>query len=1046
MGRARVTPVRRQYLELKARYPDAILLFRLGDFYETFDDDAKLVAAELDIVLTSKPMGGGLRSPLAGVPVRSVDQHLARLVARGHRVAICEQLEQPSAARKLVRRGVVRVVSPGTALEPALLEAGRASACAAVWVERPRRGRSEWRAGVASAEISTGACYLAELGSGPALDGAEAQAELWRLVDEQLARMGARELLVPEIGGDGGAPAEVPEALERESGLALSRRPAHEFGAERAARAVARQFGAPAEAFALEPDAPELRALGALLDYLRRAVPDGERDESEATDRPAAPAEADGAERAGGNGGQSGQGGLRHLSAPVRLDAGARLEWDRATGRALAIVEGEPDAGGADTLVGVIDRCATAPGRRLLREALAAPLLDPERIARRLDRVEALIARPALRRALAARLRGIGDLERLLGRACSALASPRELAALAGGLGEAEALAQMIATALPSESGSVLEADPSAEAEARAEPETDAAAAETALRSLAARLAPLPDPAARLGAALAKEPAAEYGAGVVRAGVDAAVDAARARAHGCRERLAELETTLREETGIDSLTLGYHRSFGYLIELTRSRAGLAPERWERRQSLRDRERFSEPRLRAIAGELEEAEAELREAERDCVERLREDLTAEAELVRERAGAVARLDVACSLAAVAAERAWTRPELDHSGELAIEGGRHPIVEARAAPGGFVPNDLHLAADGLRAPQLLLVSGPNMAGKSTYLRQTALIAVLAQAGSFVPAARARVGLVDRIFARVGAHDELARGRSTFMVEMLETARLLHGAGERSLVLLDEVGRGTSTWDGMAIARAVVEELAGAGDEPGSARRGPRTLFATHFHELTALAGTLDRVRNAAVQVEQAESGELVFPYRVRSGAADRSYGVQVASQAGLPRRVIERAEALLEELERPGGPARAGAGAGGPDPGVQARSAVPADSADPAQAASGYAAPQLMLMPPLHPILADLADLDVDGLTPLEAISALYALRDQAQLELRDQAQLELREQGRDDTSEQGRRDMREQGRLEVGQPGQLDETFAGRVERYGPLAGVAEAGS
>lgn len=1060
MGRARVTPVRRQYLELKARYPDAILLFRLGDFYETFDEDAKLVAAELDIVLTSKPMGGGLRSPLAGVPVRSVDQHLARLVARGHRVAICEQLEQPSAARKLVRRGVVRVVSPGTALEPALLEAGRASACAAVWVERPRRGRSEWRAGVASAEISTGACYLAELGSGPALDGAEAQAELWRLVDEQLARMGARELLVPETGGDGGASLEGLEALERESGLALSRRPAHEFGAERAARAVARQFGAPAEAFALEPDAPELRALGALLEYLRRAVPDGERDESAATDRPAAPAEADGAERAGGQGGQSGQGGqggLRHLSAPVRLDAGARLEWDRATGRALAIVEGEPDAGGADTLVGVIDRCATAPGRRRLREALAAPLLDPERIARRLDRVEALIARPALRRALAARLRGIGDLERLLGRACSALASPRELAALAGGLGEAEALAQMIATALPVESGSVREADPSAEAEARAEPETDAAAAETALRSLAARLAPLPEPAARLGAALAEEPAAEYGSGVVRAGVDAAVDEARARAHGCRERLAELETTLREETGIDSLTLGYHRSFGYLIELTRSRAGLAPERWERRQSLRDRERFSEPRLRAIAGELEEAEAELREAERDCVERLRDDLAAEAELVRERAGAVARLDVACSLAAVAAERAWTRPELDHSGELAIEGGRHPIVEARAAPGGFVPNDLHLAADGLRAPQLLLVSGPNMAGKSTYLRQTALIAVLAQAGSFVPAARARVGLVDRIFARVGAHDELARGRSTFMVEMLETARLLHGAGERSLVLLDEVGRGTSTWDGMAIARAVVEELAGAGDEPGSARRGPRTLFATHFHELTALAGTLDRVRNAAVQVEQAESGELVFPYRVRPGAADRSYGVQVASQAGLPRRVIERAEALLEELERPGGPGRAAAGAGGPDPGVQDDTADAADasgSADPGQAASGYTAPQLMLMPPPHPILADLADLDVDGLTPLEAISALYALRDQAQLELRDQAQLELREQGRrdmreqgrHDTSEQGRRDKREQGRLEVGKPGQLDETFTGRIERYGPLAGVAEAGS
>ncbi len=1068
MGRARVTPVRRQYLELKARYPDAILLFRLGDFYETFDEDAKLVAAELDIVLTSKPMGGGLRSPLAGVPVRSVEPHLARLVARGHRVAICEQLEQPSAARKLVRRGVVRVVSPGTALEPALLEAGRASACAAVWVERPRRGRAQsrgqspgqspgrWRAGVASVEISTGACYLAALEAAPAPGGAEAHAELWRLVDEQLARMGARELLLPERGGHGDDAGTPPEALERESGLALSRRPAHEFGRERAARAVVRQFGAPAEAFGLEPDAPELRALGALLEYLRRALPAGGTGESDVPAEPDASDAADGAGEAGTEDGagkagaeagagkagtedgagkaalEAGAGGLRHLSRPVRLDAGARLEWDRATGRALAIVEGEPDAGGADTLVGVVDRCGTAPGRRRLREALAAPLLDAERIARRLDRVEALVARPALRRALAARLRGIGDLERLLGRTCSALASPRELAALAAGLGEAEELARMIMAALPTEARSPAESGSEpADAPAADAPYSAAGGeVEAALASVAARLGPVPEPARRLGEALAEEPAAEYGAGVVRAGADAAVDAARARAHGCRERLAELETALRAETGIDSLTLAYHRSFGYLIELTRSRAGLAPASWERRQSLRDRERFSEPRLRAIAGELEEAEADLREAERNCVERLREALAAQAEPVRERAGAVARLDAACSLAAVAAERAWTRPELDHSGDLAIEGGRHPIVEARAAPGGFVPNDLHLAADGLRAPQLLMVSGPNMAGKSTYLRQAALIAVLAQAGSFVPAARARVGLVDRVFARVGAHDELARGRSTFMVEMLETARLLHGAGERSLVLLDEVGRGTSTWDGMAIARAVIEELVGAGREPGPARRGPRTLFATHFHELTALAGTLDRVRNAAVQVEQAESGELVFPYRVRAGAADRSYGVQVASQAGLPRRVIERAQALLEQFERSGGSQPAAASSGAPERAEWAELAELAASSGPERPPAAAAAPQLMLMPPAHPILADLADLDVDGLTPLEAISALYALRDQAQLEMRDQAQLA--------GSGQAQLDGREQA--------QLDGALNGRIERYGPLAGVAEAGS
>ncbi|MYE01039.1 MAG: DNA mismatch repair protein MutS, partial [Alphaproteobacteria bacterium] len=457
----------------------------------------------------------------------------------------------------------------------------------------------------------------------------------------------------------------------------------------------------------------------------------------------------------------------------------------------------------------------------------------------------------------------------------------------------------------------------------------------------------------------------------VRAGVDAEVDRERAAAAAAREQLAALEQALREETGIVSLRIGYQRSFGYQIELTRSQAARAPEDWERRQSLRDRERFTEPRLGRIAEALDAAEERLEEAERACVERLRLNLVAEAEAVRSRTGALARLDAATALAGVAAERAWNRPRLEHSGELEIEGGRHPIVEAAAAQGAFVPNDLRLADDGRRAPQLLLVTGPNMAGKSTYLRQAALIVILAQMGSYVPAERARVGLVDRIFARVGAHDELARGRSTFMVEMLETARLLHGATDRSLLLLDEIGRGTSTWDGLAIAQAVAEALAGgelaAGSGPRSRRseRGPRTLFATHFHELTALAGRLPRVANAAVQVDERDGGRIEFLYRVAPGAADRSYGVQVAAQAGLPGEVVVRARHLLEELER-----------------------RPAATSASEPARNGPVPPQLMLMPPAaHPILHDLAALDVDGITPLEAISALYALRDQAQSELR-----------------------------------------------------------
>ncbi len=893
-----VTPVRRQYLDLKARYPDAILLFRLGDFYETFDEDAKLLADELDIALTSKPMGGGLRSPLAGVPVRSVEQHLTRLIERGHRVAICEQLEHPHASRGLVKRGVVRVVSPGTALEPSLLEAGEASACAAVLLRRSRRAM---QLGVAAADITTGACHLAELG------GAADQADtLWRQAADLLERLGARELLLPEDGE--------PAALH----LPVTRRPQFEFRADQAERMLQAQYGAPAAAFGLDQDSVALGAVGALLSYLRVALPDPETS-------------------AGQGRGEM----LRHLSRPRWFEAEAHLQWDQATQRALAVSTAGPieaRGSGPRTLLEVVDRCGSAPGRRWLRTAVLSPLLDLERIGRRLDRVEGLVRRPALRRGLAARLRGSADIERLFGRAASGLALPLELATLARGLLSAAELSAMLREAAIEEDG--------------------------ALCALVERLEPVPEAAERMSQALEERPAAEFGRGVVRPGVDAEIDRQRVVLEQARERLLRLESELQAETGIAGLRVGYHRTFGYHIELNRSQSRHAPETWERRQSLRDRERFSEPRLRAIEQQLETAEDRLAEAEQACVERLRQALVAEAESVQRIAGALARLDAACALATVAAEQAWTRPALDHTGALEIEGGRHPIVEAASAQGAFVPNDLRLADDGLQAPQLLLVTGPNMAGKSTYLRQSALIVILAQAGSFVPAERARIGLVDRIFARVGAHDDLAAGRSTFMVEMLETARLLHGATARSLVLLDEIGRGTSTWDGLAIAQAVAESLAG-GCQSDRAERGPRTLFATHFHELTSLSGSLSRVANSAVQVEETAEGQIEFLYRIAPGAADRSYGVHVAAQAGLPIEVIERARRLLDELEqRPSAPAE-----------ILSAPVTPQS-------------PQLMLMPPPgHPMLRDLADLDVDGITPLEAISALYALRDQARSELR-----------------------------------------------------------
>ena len=986
----------------------------------------------LDIALTSKPMGGGLRSPLAGVPVRSVEQHLAKLVARGHRVAICEQLESPRASKGLVKRGVVRVVSPGTALEPSLLEAGQASACAALRIVRQRR---ELYLGIATADVTTGAVHLSEI-----REPADAVDELWRRGLDQLAQLGVREALWPDdepVALDAGALDEgtpVEGALNDGAlndgalndgalndgalnggalndgalnggalgELTLTRRPSHEFRRERAERALLRQYGAPAAAFGLDQHPAALEAAGALLEYLWTALPEPESDTSEDTTKDDATVPendwADQTERT-----DAGAGTLRQLSPPRWFQAEAYLQWDAATQRALAIAERGPeqtDGSGPRTLLAVLDRCGSALGRRWLRSALTAPLLDLERAERRLDRVAALVRRPALRRALAQRLRGSPDIERQFARAASGLALPSELAALARGLSAAAALARLIEDATADEP-------------------------DCALVGLAERLGPAPEAAGRLADALSEQPPSEYGRGVLRPGADAESDRWRAALEQLRGRLLALESDLREETGIGSLRVGYHRTFGYHIELTRSQSNRAPESWERRQSLRDRERYSESRLRELERELTEAEAGLAEAERACTEQLRRALIEEAEIVRRTAGAVARLDAACSLATVAAERAWTRPTLEYSGELEIIGGRHPIVEATASAGAFVPNDLQLADDGLRAPQLLLVTGPNMAGKSTYLRQTALIVILAQAGSFVPAERARIGLVDRIFARVGAHDDLAAGRSTFMVEMLETARLLHGATDRSLILLDEIGRGTSTWDGLAIAQSVAESLAGGpladhtdhADHVGAAsatgaagaagpssrtqrpqrpqrpQRGPRTLFATHFHELTALAGQLPRVANAAVQVAESDSGMIEFLYRIAPGAADRSYGVQVAAQAGLPAGVVERARLLLQWLEQGGpttGPTRGPAEAREPQHGSAGPESLPTGTNIGAvQSVTPQAgAPQLMLMPPpAHPILHDLADLDIDGITPLEAISALYALRDQAHSELR-----------------------------------------------------------
>ena len=798
---------------------------------------------------------------------------------------------------------------------------------------------------MAALDLSTGACHALEL-------RAAALPELAAPLAAELARLGVRELLLgPGLGEERWAlvGAELDglplrrigqDRRDRQAGLQ-----ARGFGAAQARRALAARWGAelgrePAAALGLEERPAALAALGGVLELAAAALP----------------ADADGTVDGGTDGQAAGEGQpadrLAHLAPPRLLEPGARLQWDAATQRALAIVDDAPGGGGRGsdaprTLLQTLDRCGSAAGRRWLRAALLAPLLDQQRIETRLDRIAALRERGALRRAVRAAAREAPDLERLLARLAAGLARPAELAALARGLLAAEALAERIRAAI---------------GEAGEGGGGGAHSAADALAALAQRLGPAPAAARTLAAALLEQPEAAYGGGVLRAGVDAAVDAAAARRTAGRARLAELETTLRAESGLAGLKLGYHRSWGYFIEVSRGQLGklaqpgqpdAVPAGWERRQSLRASERFSEPRLRALADELAAAERELSAAERACVERLALALSTAAARIRACAGALARLDAAAALAELAAERDWRRPRLDAGRGLRIEAGRHPIVEAGGDPAAFVANDLELDAGGAGAPQLLLLTGPNMSGKSTYLRQAALIVILAQAGCFVPAAAARIGLVDRIFARVGAHDDLAAGRSTFLVEMLETARLLHGAGERSLVLLDEVGRGTSTWDGLAIAQAVAERLV-------AGRSGPRTLFATHFQELTALAGSVERVANAAVTAEEDGRGGLRFLHRVVAGAADRSWGVQVAAIAGLPRPVLERAAELLAALES------GGAGA----------AALFELAPPPARAAHDLGAGAALL--------DELAALDVDGLTPLEAISALYALREQARL--------------------------------------------------------------
>lgn len=828
----RLTPARRQYLEIKAQCPpDALLLYRMGDFYETFDDDAYRAAEALHITLTSREFGRGVRVPLAGIPAHALNSYLARLLAKGFKVAICEQLSEPG--RGIIDRGVVRIVTPGTVSEPELLRASENSYLAAVCA----RG-----AGVALAyiDVSTGEFHAAHF------EGPDATAQL----AAELARLQPAETLTPP-GSD------LPHAG------ALTVLDERDFDPETAAERLRKALGVATLAAFGCADLPTVTAAaGAIVAYLQRTNPR-----------------------------------LLNLLTGLNTYTTERyLTLDAATRSHLELLRGGRGERGRGGLLAILDQTKTAMGSRLLRRWLSQPLIDVAAIEGRLDAVAAFVGDGARRRRLIAAIARVADLERLTGRIAQGTATPRECRLLAASLRRVPEIAREIAP-LP------------------------------ALAPLTHALDPTTDVADLIERAIADE-----GERLIRRGFDAEIDRLLDAAEKAQQTLVRLEQRERERTGIRSLKVGYTRVYGYYIEVTRPNLPLVPQDYRHKQTLANAERFVTQELR----DCEDAIAAAREQVAELEQRLYADvlrrIAAESARLQAVARALAELDLYLALAEVAATRGWTRPRLDDSYSLEIADGRHPVVESRLPPGEFVANDCALDPDDC---QIALVTGPNMAGKSTYLRQVALCVVLAQMGSFVPARAARIGIVDRIFTRIGAQDDITAGASTFMVEMIETATILRHATRRSLVLLDEVGRGTSTRDGQAIARAVLEYL--------HHHVGARTLFATHFHELASLAESLPRLRTFNVSAIE-DAGRLVFLHRLQPGACDRSYGVQVARLAGVPPAVIARAEQLLRQ---------------------QDAADAPRDLSDSAVR-----------------LLTELAALDVLRMPPLEAQARLHELRERA----------------------------------------------------------------
>ena len=862
---AELTPMRRQYIQMKERYPDCILFFRLGDFYEMFDEDARLASKELELTLTTRDRNKPAQdqTPMCGVPYHSVEAYISRLINRGYKVAICEQMEDPAAAKGLVEREVIRIVTPGTVIDASMLEEGRNNFICSVF-------RDEGGVGVCFCDISTGEFAVTSF------SGAEGEEHLYN----ELGRYAPREAVLSPLAW---ADAALLDFLTKRLCCRCEEGGEARYQLQPAWEQVKAQFPAGLDSLPAGDDRA-VQAAGGLLSYLY---------ETQKTD-------------------------LSHISTLNYYTTGQFMDLDLTARRNLELTETLRSGEKKGSLLWVLDRAKTAMGHRLIRAWLERPLLSPVAIGRRLGAVNDLVNAPIAREEIALCLGEITDLERLIGRIVYGTAGGRDLVALAAGLGKLPALRELLSPF----SSALL----------------------TTLVEQMDDLAPLRE---LIGRAIEDNPPFSVReGGFIRPGYNQEVDRLRDILSGGKGSVAAMEAREKERTGIKSLKVGFNKVFGYYIEISKSYYDQVPEDYIRKQTLANCERYITQELKEMEHTILSAQDRVVALEYQLFCQLREQAAEQVGVIQRSAAAVAQADVLCSFAAVAAQNNYCMPQVDLSDRITITQGRHPVVEKVLKNSLFVPNDTQM--DG-GENTLAIITGPNMAGKSTYMRQVALIVLMAQMGSFVPAQAAHIGVVDRVFTRIGASDDLAAGQSTFMVEMTEVAELLKNATSKSLLILDEIGRGTSTYDGMSIARAVLEWCA------DKKKLGAKTLFATHYHELTCLEGQIFGVKNYTIAAKKRQD-DILFLRKIVRGGADQSYGIEVAKLAGVPDKVIRRARQILEELEG------------------EHRTPAPPPETD------GGDPPQVSLLDMGAARAAErLRGVDINTLTPIEAMNLLFELK-------------------------------------------------------------------